>query len=49
VCGSCAHGARHVGGGEAELTDGGGEEVEGVERDVAPSGALRLSMLMIGP
>jgi hypothetical protein len=28
TCGSCAHGVRHVGGGEAELTDGGGEEVE---------------------
>ena len=36
ACGLCAHGDRHIGGGQAELAGGGGEEVEGTEHDVAP-------------
>lgn len=34
--GSCARGDRYVGGGEAEITGGSGEEVEDAEHDVAP-------------
>jgi hypothetical protein len=36
ACGLCAHGDRHIRGGQAELAGGGGEEVEGTEHDVAP-------------
>ena len=34
--GLCAHVVGHVGGGEAELIDGSGEEVEGAEGNAAP-------------
>lgn len=34
----CAQGFGHVGGGEAELVDGGVEEVEGAKRDAATWG-----------
>lgn len=36
VHGLCAHGVGHVEGGEAELADGGGKEVEGGKCDEAP-------------
>jgi hypothetical protein len=36
ACGSCACGNMHVRLGEVEFAGGGGEEVEGAERNAAP-------------